>query len=71
MGVGPGESPSSDAMETDKDNTTPISSNKKYYIDSTYLYKPREHVDMLSPMEDGLSECMVIIAAGPRGCVCV
>jgi hypothetical protein len=44
-------------METGQEaNTTPTPSGKKYYIDSTYLYKPREGVELMSPMKDGLSK---------------
>lgn len=64
MGVGPGASPSPEAMETDKDSVTPAASNKKYYIDSTYLYTPRENMEIQSPLKDGLSECVLSIAAG-------
>ncbi len=44
-------------METDKDiQTTPKTPDKKYFIDSTYLYTPREGVELVSPLKDGLSE---------------
>ena len=45
-------------METDKEaKTTPaLQPGKKYYIDSTYLYKPREGVELMSPLKDGLSK---------------
>ena len=43
-------------METDKDTKAPTPSEKKYYIDSTYLYTPRENVEIQSPLKDGLSE---------------
>lgn len=61
--MGPGVTPTTEAMETDKqvDGTSaaPPAPNKKYYIDSTYLYTPRENVEMLSPLKDGLSEFKV------------
>ena len=50
IGVGPG---SVVAMETDKDPTP--TTEKKYYIDPTFLYPPREGVEMVSPLKDGLS----------------
>ena len=50
IGVGPG---SIVAMETDKDPTH--TTEKKYYIDPTFLYTPREGVEMVSPLKDGLS----------------
>lgn len=42
-------------METDKDSAPPATQEKKYYIDSTFLYSPREGVEMKSPLKDGLS----------------
>ena len=42
------------AMETDKDPTP--TTEKKYYIDPTFLYTPREGVEMVSPLKDGLSK---------------
>lgn len=57
MGVGPGATPATESMETDKDpNSAPPPPDKKYYIDSTYLYTPRENVELVSPLKDGLSE---------------
>lgn len=60
MGIGPGD-PHPEPMETDKsgeNNTSaPPPPGKKYYIDSTFLYQPREGVEFMSPMKDGLSEC--------------
>lgn len=57
MGVGPGAAPTTESMETDKDsNSAPPPPEKKYYIDSTYLYTPRENVELVSPLKDGLSE---------------
>ena len=50
IGVGPG---SVVAMETDKDPAP--TTEKKYYIDPTFLYTPREGVEMVSPLKDGLS----------------
>ena len=50
IGVGPG---SIVAMETDKEPTH--TTEKKYYIDPTFLYTPREGVEMVSPLKDGLS----------------
>ncbi len=43
-------------METDSNVKPPVSSEKKYYIDSTYLYSPRENVEVQSPLKDGLSK---------------
>ena len=51
IGVGPGMVV---AMETDKDPTP--TTEKKYYIDPTFLYTPREGVEMVSPLKDGLSK---------------
>lgn len=56
IGVGPAPESVPDAMETDKDTKAPTPSEKKYYIDSTYLYTPRENVEIQSPLKDGLSE---------------
>lgn len=57
MGVGPGKAPEPEAMETDKDTSVaPQPPEKKYYIDSTYLYTPREGMDLLTPLKDGLSK---------------
>ena len=41
-------------METDKEAPPPP--EKKYYIDSTFLYTPREGVELVSPLKDGLSK---------------
>ena len=48
-------------METNSEPTasasaaTPASpKEKKYYIDTTYITPPREGVDMVSPLKDGL-----------------
>lgn len=36
---------------------TPIpSKEKKYYIDTTFITPPREGVEMMSPLKDGLGE---------------
>ena len=43
------------SMETDKDPAPPPTQEKKFYIDSTFLYSPREGVEMKSPLKDGLS----------------
>ncbi len=51
IGVGPvGTVP----METDKDSAPSTSSERKHYIDSTFLTPPREGVEMLSPLKDGM-----------------
>ena len=51
IGIGPGEEV---AMETDQDHTPPVpASKKKYYIDSTVVYKAREGVEMATPIRDG------------------
>ena len=53
IGVGP--SPGV-AMETNKD---PVPApEKKYYIDPTFLYTPREGVEMASPLRDGIGETL-------------
>lgn len=50
-------------METSTEPTaasapTPASpKEKKYYIDTTFITPPREGVDMMSPLKDGLGEC--------------
>ncbi len=49
MGVG---IPDEVAMETDGGERPPAT-NKKYYIDSTMVYKPREGVDITTPIRDG------------------
>ncbi len=49
MGVG---SPDEVAMETD-DGERPPAPKKKYYIDSTLVYKPREGVEIVTPIRDG------------------
>lgn len=56
--MGPGKPPETEAMETDKDASAaaPPAPEKKYYIDSTYLYTPREGVELVSPLKDGLSK---------------
>ena len=43
-------------METDKSNSSPKYSDKKYYIDSTVIGRPRVGVEMKSPLKDGLSK---------------
>ena len=54
IGVGP--SPVV-AMETNKDPVpTP---EKKHYIDPTFLYTPREGVEMASPLRDGIGKSVV------------
>lgn len=54
IGVGPGEDT---PMETE-DSETPIkpSPSNKYYIDNTMIGRPREGVEMKSPLKDGLSK---------------
>ena len=52
MGVGPGED--GVAMETDKDQSPKRA--EKYYIDSTFIHRPREGVEMKHPLKDGLSK---------------
>jgi len=43
-------------MDTDKDTKpSAVAGEKKYYIDSTHLYTPRENVEFQSPLKDGLS----------------
>jgi hypothetical protein len=53
IGVGPGPDI---PMETDESTsvTVPVA-NKKYYIDNTVLGVPREDVEIISPIKDGLS----------------
>ena len=41
-------------METDQEQ--PPSSKKKYYIDSTVVYKAREGVEITTPIRDGLGK---------------
>ncbi len=51
IGVGPAaEVP----METDKGSAPGTSSERKYYIDSTFLTPARERVEMVSPLKDGM-----------------
>ena len=54
IGVGPGE----DAPMEMEDSETPIkpSPSNKYYIDNTMIGRPREGVEMKSPLKDGLSK---------------
>lgn len=62
IGVGPGDEPT--PMETDDktDNSSNnnINNNKghKYYIDSTVLGRPREKVEMKTPLTDGIGMYM-------------
>ena len=57
IGVGPGED--GVAMETDKDHSP--KRPEKYYIDSTFIHRPREGVEMKHPLKDGLSEGNLVI----------
>ena len=41
-------------METDKQPGT--KHREKYYIDSTYIHRPREGVEMRHPLKDGLGK---------------
>ena len=41
-------------METDKPPSN--STKEKYYIDSTYIHRPREGVEMRHPLKDGLGK---------------
>lgn len=63
MGVGPGSSTTSEVpMETNSESSasaaaTPASpKEKKYYIDSTFITPPREGVEIVSPLKDGLGK---------------
>lgn len=49
MGVG---APEEVAMETDG-GERPTPPKKKYYIDPTVVYKPREGVEIATPIRDG------------------
>lgn len=41
-------------METDQEHPPPVpASKKKYYIDSTVVYKAREGMEMTTPLRDG------------------
>ena len=42
------------AIETDKPPSN--STKEKYYIDSTYIHRPREGVEMRHPLKDGLGK---------------
>ena len=51
IGVGPaGEVP----METDGRSAPQV--EKKYYIDSTFITVPREHMEINTPLRDGLGQ---------------
>lgn len=53
IGVGP----QADApMETDKEGSTITASQRKYYIDNTFIHVPREGVEVVSPLKDGMIE---------------
>ena len=52
IGIGPGDNV---AMETEQSDTTTTPS-KKYYIDNTFIRRPRENVEMKSPLKDCLSK---------------
>ena len=41
-------------METDQSSAP--QSDKKYYIDSTFITVPREGTEMLTPIRDGMGE---------------
>lgn len=43
-------------METDKPDSN-IKSNTKYFIDNTFIRRPRENVEMKSPLKDSIGEC--------------
>ena len=57
IGVGPQmETP----METgDKEGSAAVP-QRKYYIDNTFIHVPREGVEMVSPMKDGMSKLHVM-----------
>ena len=46
-------------METDKSPAQ--SSKKKYYIDPTFIYPPREGVEMVTPLRNGLGKLQHLI----------
>ncbi len=46
-------------METDKGSAPGTSSERKYYIDSTFLTPARERVEMVSPLKDGMGELTI------------
>ena len=54
IGVGPGEDT---PMETE-DSEAPIKQPppNKYYIDTTVIGRPREGVEMKTPLKDGISK---------------
>lgn len=40
-------------METDKEGSS-AAAQRKYYVDNTFIHVPREGVEMVSPMKDGM-----------------
>ena len=40
-------------METDKEGSS-TAAQRKYYVDNTFIHVPREGVEMVSPMKDGM-----------------
>ena len=51
IGVGLGEE--GVAMETDKADSN-VKTSKKYFIDNTFIHRPRENVEMKNPLRDGM-----------------
>ena len=56
METGSSESSASAAGASAAVATPTSPKEKKYYIDSTFITPPREGVDMVSPLKDGLGE---------------
>lgn len=48
-------------METDGDKGKP--SGTTYYIDTNQLRVPRENMEVMSPLKNGMSRCRSVIAA--------
>ena len=47
------------AMETDKEQAPPT--EKKHYIDSTYMCSPRAGMEIVSPLKDGLGKKIYLL----------
>ena len=43
-------------METDAKEASPAKAAKKYFIDSIFIHRPREGVEMKNPMRDCMSK---------------
>lgn len=53
-------------METDGDKGK--QSGTTYYIDTNQLRVPRENMEVMSPLKNGMSRCLSVVAAHVPGC---